>query len=128
MFSVLKEKELELIDRNKYTVTFKKGETIHKQGTFLSHIVSLNSGLAKLYLEGTGVSNGIIRIIKPTNFIGGPGIYFDKIHHYTVTALQDSTEPSAKSDSTDTGGQPRRSVLQAHGTVPCFTSLRIMES
>jgi CRP/FNR family transcriptional regulator len=91
MFTVLKEKELDLIDQNKYTVAFKKGETIRKQGTFLSHVVSLNSGLAKLYLEGSGFSNAIIRIVKPTNFIGGPGIYFDKMHHYTVTALQDST-------------------------------------
>jgi len=91
LFKVLKEKELMLIEQNKYTIAFKKGETIRKQGTFLSHVISLNSGLAKVYLEGSGFSNAIMRIVKPTNFIGGPGIYYDKMHHYSVAAIQDST-------------------------------------
>ena len=91
LFTVLKEHELEMVDQNKFTVMFKKGETIRKQGTYMSHVVSLNSGLAKLYLEGSGFRNAIIRIVKPTNFIGGPGIYLDSMHHYTVTAVQDST-------------------------------------
>ncbi len=91
LFTVLKEQELEMVDQNKFTVMFKKGENIRKQGTYMSHVVSLNSGLAKLYLEGMGFRNTIIRIVKPTNFIGGPGIYLDNMHHYTVTAVQDST-------------------------------------
>ena len=31
-----------------------------------------------------------IKIIKPTNIIGGPGMYVDRRHHYSVTALVDS--------------------------------------
>jgi CRP/FNR family transcriptional regulator len=57
----------------------------------MSHVISVNSGLAKLYLEGIEQRNAIIRIVKPTNFIGGPGIYLDQRHHYTVTALMDTT-------------------------------------
>lgn len=91
LFELLNEEELTLIDKNKITVLFKKGETIRKQGTFMSHVLSLNSGLAKLYLEGIKEKNAILRIVKPTNFIGGPGIYLDQMHHFTVTALVDST-------------------------------------
>ena len=91
LFEFLNEEELTLIDRNKITVMFKKGETIKKQGTFMSHVLSLNSGLAKLYLEGLKERNAILRIVKPTNFIGGPGIYLDQIHHFTITALMDSS-------------------------------------
>lgn len=91
LFELLNEEELILIDKNKITVLFKKGETIKKQGTFMSHVLSLNSGLAKLYLEGIKERNAILRIVKPTNFIGGPGIYLDQMHHFTVTALVDST-------------------------------------
>ena len=90
LFSYLREKELCLIDQNKFTIPFKKDETIRKQGTGMTHVLSLNSGLAKLYLEGTRFNNAIIRIVKPTNFIGGPGIYLDKMHHYSVTALENS--------------------------------------
>lgn len=75
IFNFLKEDELALIDLHKFTIRFNKGETIRKQGTIMTHVLSLNSGLAKLYLEGAGNKNSIIRIVKPTNFIGGPGIY-----------------------------------------------------
>ncbi len=91
LFCYLSDEELAFIQKNKITVKFQKGETIRKQGTFMSHVISVNSGLAKLYLEGIEQRNAIIRIVKPTNFIGGPGIYLDQRHHYTVTALMDTT-------------------------------------
>ncbi|MCX6306831.1 MAG: Crp/Fnr family transcriptional regulator [Bacteroidetes bacterium] len=91
LFCYLSDAELKLIDKNKITVHFNKGETIRKQGTYMSHVISVNSGLAKLYLEGIEHRNAIIRIAKPTNFIGGPGIYLDQRHHFSVTALTDTT-------------------------------------
>jgi CRP/FNR family transcriptional regulator len=57
----------------------------------MSHVISLTSGLAKLYLEGIESRNAILRLVKPTNFIGGPGIYLDQMHHYTVTAIVETT-------------------------------------
>jgi CRP-like cAMP-binding protein len=90
MFNFLSEQELELISNNKYEIRFKKGEIIKKQGTHLSHVVSINSGLVKLYIEGYRGTNLILRIIKPTNFIGGPGLYFDQKHHYSLMALVDT--------------------------------------
>jgi CRP-like cAMP-binding protein len=91
LFRFLSAKELDLIELNKTTVVFKPGETIRKQGTVMTHVISLNSGLAKLYLEGIGQRNAILRLVKPTNFIGGPGVYLDLMHHYTVTALIESS-------------------------------------
>jgi CRP/FNR family transcriptional regulator, polysaccharide utilization system transcription regulator len=91
LFCFLSDDEQLHIDKNKITVNFNKGETIKKQGTYMSHVLSVNSGLAKLYLEGIEQRNAIIRIVKPTNFIGGPGIYLDQRHHYSVTALTNTT-------------------------------------
>jgi CRP/FNR family transcriptional regulator len=91
LFCFLTDAELELIEKTKLTVVFRKGETIRKQGTYMSHVISINSGLAKLYLEGIDQRNAILRIVKPTNFIGGPGIYLDQLHHFSVTALVDTT-------------------------------------
>ena len=87
LFNFLSDSELELIEKNKISVLFKKGETIRKQGTFMTHVLSVNHGLAKVYLEGVNDTNTILRIIKPTTFIGGPGIYADHIHHFSVSAL-----------------------------------------
>lgn len=89
LFRFLTEQELEIIDRNKNTSRFKKGETIRKQGTVMTHVLSVNAGVAKVFLEGPNSKNIIIRIIKQTNFIGGPGIYLDKVHHYSIKAMTD---------------------------------------
>lgn len=89
MFEYLTEEELGLINESKFEVKFRKGENIRKQGTYLSHVISINSGLAKLYIEGLHGRNLILRIVKASNFIGGPGMYFDQRHHYSVIALVD---------------------------------------
>ena len=91
LFCFLTDEELELVRKNKITVVYRSGETIRKQGTHMSHVISVNSGLAKVYLEGDGEHNSIIRIVKPTHFIGGPGIYLDRVHHYSVSALTQTT-------------------------------------
>lgn len=91
MFDRLTPQELSLIDENRFEVKFRKGEIIRKQGTFLSHVISINSGLAKIYIESLSGKNLILRIAKATNFIGGPGMYFDQRHHYSVMALVDLT-------------------------------------
>jgi len=80
-----------MVQQNRINVVFKPGETIRKQGTVMTHVISVNRGLAKLYLEGIEQRNAILRLVKPTNFIGGPGIYLDLMHHYTVTALVESS-------------------------------------
>lgn len=90
LFCFLNEEELALIQLNKIKVLFRTGETIRKQGTHMSHVISVVSGLAKVYLEGIGQRNAILSIVKPTNFIGGPGIYLDQLHHHSVTALMDT--------------------------------------
>ena len=88
---MLSDAELELVEQNRVNVVFKPGETIRKQGTAMTHVISVNRGLAKLYLEGVEHRNAILRFVKPTHFIGGPGIYLDLMHHYTVTALMESS-------------------------------------
>jgi CRP/FNR family transcriptional regulator, polysaccharide utilization system transcription regulator len=91
LFQLLTDEELEMVQENRINVVFKPGETIRKQGTSMTHVLSVNCGLAKLYLEGIEHRNAILRLVKPTNFIGGPGIYLDLMHHYTVTALIESS-------------------------------------
>lgn len=91
MFKMLSLKELQLIKDNRINIHYKAGEIIQKQGTFMSHAISVNSGLVKIYLEDEGHSYTILRIVPPTNFIGGPGIYYDQYYHFTVSALKDSS-------------------------------------
>ena len=91
LFNLLSNEELRLVDQNRINVVFKPGETIRKQGTYMSHVISLNGGMAKLYLEGLEKRNVILQLVKPTNFIGGSGIYLDQMHHFTISALLESS-------------------------------------
>ncbi|MEN8116410.1 MAG: Crp/Fnr family transcriptional regulator [Bacteroidota bacterium] len=73
-FNALTESEKKLIEKNKVILTYSKGETVCKQGSFASHIVYLKKGLAKVYLEGKP-KNLILKIIPPGNLIGLPCIH-----------------------------------------------------
>ncbi len=74
LFDELTEEELKLVDANKVTVTYKKGEMICKQGSFASNIMHIREGLAKVYLEGHA-SNLILKIAPENSLIGMPSIY-----------------------------------------------------
>ena len=91
MFNLLTKEELEQVNENRCRVTYRAGETIRKQGANLLHVISVTGGLCKMYIEGIERRDIILRIIKPTNFIGGPGIYVDNRHHFTVSAITDTT-------------------------------------
>jgi CRP/FNR family transcriptional regulator len=90
IFSSLSTTELELINNNRYEVSFKAGEIMFKQGTPSPHFLCLTTGLAKLYIEGYG-KNLILSLVKPVEYILGPGIYVDNRHHYSASAVEDST-------------------------------------
>lgn len=89
-FDELTEEELELVQNNKVTLTFKKGETICKQGSFASHIIYLKKGLVKVYLEGKS-KNLILKINPPGNLIGLPCIYDgNNVFLYSATTYIES--------------------------------------
>ncbi len=91
IFTLLTDDELELINKDRYEVRFKAGETIFKQGAALTHIACVTSGFAKIYIEGLVDKNLIIKILKSNEMVGGPGMYTDFKLHYTVSALTDVT-------------------------------------
>jgi CRP/FNR family transcriptional regulator, polysaccharide utilization system transcription regulator len=90
IFGKLEDEELEEMNRNRYEVYFKAGEIMFKQGTPSPHFLCLTTGLAKLYIEGYG-KNLILALVKPVEYILGPGIYVDNRHHYSASAVEDST-------------------------------------
>lgn len=90
IFDNLNIEELELISNSKNMVKFRAGEIILKQGTVLTHLACLTSGLAKVYLEGENNKNLILRFLRPTQIVGGPGLFTDFKLHFTVQALEES--------------------------------------
>lgn len=64
-FDALTEEERQIIEKHKVEINYKKGEVIAKQGSFASHVIFLQEGLVKVYLEGN--SKDLILKIIPSN-------------------------------------------------------------
>jgi len=91
LFRFLRKEELDLVTSSKRRVIFQAGEMIVKEGTPMSHVLSFTSGTAKVFLQGTGNRRLILQFLKPTQFLGSPGIYLDNIHYFSVAAVEDSS-------------------------------------
>ena len=90
IFAKLNDKELDLVNTHRYELRFNKGEIIFKQGSPLTHVACITEGLAKLYIEGLNKRNLILSFAKPVTMIGGPGMFVDYRHHFSVAAVEDT--------------------------------------
>jgi CRP/FNR family transcriptional regulator, polysaccharide utilization system transcription regulator len=89
-FSHLTEQEKNLLDQTAVTITFKKGETICKQGSFASNIMYVENGLIKVYLEGNP-NNLLLSILPAKHFIGVQSIFEgNNTHLYSASSLSPS--------------------------------------
>ncbi|MBU2555864.1 MAG: Crp/Fnr family transcriptional regulator [Bacteroidales bacterium] len=85
-FDFLTVEQLELIERNKMMVDYKKGEVIVKQGTFTSHIIVITEGLVKVFYE-EGDQILILRIAAPQSLIGLTSLPLNQnLFQYTASA------------------------------------------
>ena len=89
LFGLLNEEELEVINRNRVEVSFKKDEIIYKQGMPLTHLVILRHGIGKIYIESSKTKNMILSYTKAFEINGGIGVFLDQIHHSSLVASQD---------------------------------------
>ncbi|MCG8306019.1 MAG: Crp/Fnr family transcriptional regulator [Cytophagales bacterium] len=89
LFALLNESELDFLNDARLEVRFKKGEIIYKQGTPLTHIVILNEGLGKIYLEGDKGRNLILNYTKKYELNGGVGVFLDQRHYSSLMAVTD---------------------------------------
>lgn len=88
-FQSLKKEELEFIEKNKTQINYLKGETIFKQGAFAPHVLFVNQGLVKLYLQ-TGNKQISIRLAHKGDFMAFSSVFGDNIYNYSALALKDS--------------------------------------
>ena len=89
LFSLLTKDELDSLNDSRSEVSFKKGEIIYKQGTPLTHIVIINEGLGKIYLEGSKGRNLILSYTKVYELNGGIGVFKNLRHYSSLMAVTD---------------------------------------
>lgn len=82
--------QLNYLNEIRHVVKFNKGENIFKQGAPMPHIIVLEKGMAKVFLEDGANRSIVLRLVKSGEILGGPGFFTDYKHHFSVTALEDS--------------------------------------
>ena len=68
-FEKLTPEQREFLDANSVKIKYRKGESICKQGGFVSHVIYMEKGLAKVFLEN-GSNTLVLRITPDHNFLG----------------------------------------------------------
>ncbi|MDT8402187.1 MAG: cyclic nucleotide-binding domain-containing protein, partial [Bacteroidales bacterium] len=68
-FDKLTEEEKNYLDKQSVAIRYKKGEIICKQGSFVSQVMYVKKGLAKVYLD-SGNNSLVLKIIPEENLLG----------------------------------------------------------
>ena len=89
-FEKLTGEQSDFLNTNSVTIKYRKGEMICKQGGFVSHVMYMEKGLAKVFLEN-GTNTLVLRIIPDGNFMGLAAV--SEVHAtfpYSAKAYMDS--------------------------------------
>jgi len=76
-----------LLESSVRFISYQKGETICKQNTSVAHIVLIQSGLAKLVLEGYGAKSFIVRFLSDNSFTGYQMLSSEENYPFSVIPI-----------------------------------------
>jgi len=91
IFKDLARKEQELIIQNHSYAHYRKGEIIFKEGEKPPGLISLASGKVKVFKEGVGGREQILRMVKPAGLLGYRALFAGMNYSASAIALEDST-------------------------------------
>lgn len=84
-FEKLTKEEQSFLDANSVKIKYHKREVICKQGGFVSHVMFVEKGLAKVYLDN-GVNSLVLKIIPSGNLLGLTSLS-DDLNTYQYSAM-----------------------------------------
>lgn len=90
VFSLLTPAEKEELLSHLTVTVFKKNEFIYKEGDKPTAFIFLIDGKVKIFKEGVGGREQIIRMTKPMGYIGYRALLAEEIHIASAVTLEDS--------------------------------------
>jgi len=90
IFSILTISQRETLKNNTICVNYKKGEIIYKEGFYPQGLVCLSEGKVKIFREGVGGREQIIRLAKSGDFIGFRALFANDYYIASAIAIEDS--------------------------------------
>lgn len=99
IFSVLNPEQKEVLKSGLTAAFYKKGDFIFKEGDKPTGLICLSEGKVKVFKEGVGGREQIVRLAKPIGFIGYRALFAEQNHHASAVAIEDSTVCSVDKDT-----------------------------
>ncbi len=90
IFSSLSESDKELLLNTITCAAYKKGDLIYKEGDKPAGLLCLSTGKVKIFKEGVGGREQIIRMVKPNGFIGYRALFAGENYNASSVAIEDS--------------------------------------
>ncbi len=90
VWSVLTATERSLVEQNLTVHSFKKNQLIHCEGDDPTHMMILIKGKVKVFKEGVGSRNQIIRMLKPYEHFGYRAMIANEHYNTNVCAFEPS--------------------------------------
>jgi CRP/FNR family transcriptional regulator len=91
-FSLLNQEEYDFLVDKKTEITYLKGEILFKQGSFAPHVLFVNQGLVRVYIQiHTGQQKKLnIKLARQGDIIAFSSVFSENVHRYSAIALKDS--------------------------------------
>lgn len=89
LFYNLRPRELQLMRKNFTCTRYRKGDFIFREGETPTGLICLSKGKVKLFKEGVGGRDQIVRLAKPVGFIGYRSLFADEHHISNAQALEE---------------------------------------
>ncbi|MEA2106652.1 MAG: Crp/Fnr family transcriptional regulator [Bacteroidota bacterium] len=90
VFSVLSKEEKDQLKKNSTCTYYKKGDIIYKEGDKPNGLICLSKGKVKIFKEGVGGREQIVRMAKPVGFIGYRALFAEQNYLASAEAIEDS--------------------------------------
>lgn len=90
IFSALSEREKEFLVKAHSCTQYRKGSYIYKKGDKPSGLLYLTRGKVKIFKEGIGGRDQIVRLAKPLGFIGYRALFAEENYSAYAVSLEDA--------------------------------------
>lgn len=89
-FHLISREDLESLSENKTQIIYLKGETVFKQGAFAPHVLFIQSGLIRVYLQTSRNKVQNLWISKSGDFLAFSSLFGERTYSYSAVAMKDA--------------------------------------
>jgi CRP-like cAMP-binding protein len=89
-FQLISREDLEALVEKRTQITYLKGETVFKQGAFAPHVLFIQSGLIRVYLQTGRNKVQNLWISRTGDFLAFSSLFGERTYSYSAVAMKDA--------------------------------------